>query len=416
MQGVILNLVSAAFPKTRVATQRESGGFAVELARAVGSKSHRPNSSQVSAPPGDVAGNQMQQTGLAPGLSGQAGEHAREIRKDDQCPGDSMPAMQVPIILPTGVSPEITHTAPGNSSQENSNPGFLTAWRLIAGHQPAIGLLPGTPVQDDIPLAQLAAGGPVKLAEERASIGTHNATWAMPGKDSGFPAGETTAYGNQQPPVPVLMEQAGHPPGSQWQLIGHAEDLPATGWSFALEREMLLEREHPLHRLVSNHEGVFRPQPPTVPVPDASTGGATPRPEATFQGLLAQMVEQAKLMVNGKRSEMVIRLKPEYLGKVHLKVAVVEGVVTARFLVDNVRVGQVLEVNLPQLRQTLQDAGLRFQQASVDVGGQFMGAAGWEQQERETSRAWQPKMSKSQGVVQEELAATVSRSHVNYLA
>lgn len=105
----------------------------------------------------------------------------------------------------------------------------------------------------------------------------------------------------------------------------------------------------------------------------APTTAVTPGSVPDFQAIAAQIVQHSRMMTAGRRSEMEIQLKPEHLGRLRLKLSLEDGLVTARFAVENPRVGHVIEANLLQLRQVLQDAGLKFHQASVDVGGHSFG-------------------------------------------
>lgn len=83
--------------------------------------------------------------------------------------------------------------------------------------------------------------------------------------------------------------------------------------------------------------------------------------------VLAQIVDKAKLMVKLNSSEMNIQLKPEFLGKLSIKVLVEDGLVTARFVTDNNHVKQVLESSLGALRQSLESQGLKVDKTEVEV-------------------------------------------------
>jgi flagellar hook-length control protein FliK len=96
--------------------------------------------------------------------------------------------------------------------------------------------------------------------------------------------------------------------------------------------------------------------------------------------IMAQVVQKAELLFNHKLSELKIDLKPEFLGRLTIKVMVEEGVVTARFIAENQQVRHLLENNLPALRQNLEAQGLRVDRAEVNValnnGGMFDGSEG----------------------------------------
>nr|WP_320145454.1 flagellar hook-length control protein FliK [uncultured Anaeromusa sp.] len=86
-------------------------------------------------------------------------------------------------------------------------------------------------------------------------------------------------------------------------------------------------------------------------------------------GVFDQMVAQARMIRMPDSTEMVIRLRPEHLGELVLKVAVdAAGTVNATFHSSNAEVRAVLEANLQQFRQEMQQQGVRVQGAAVYAG------------------------------------------------
>ena len=82
-----------------------------------------------------------------------------------------------------------------------------------------------------------------------------------------------------------------------------------------------------------------------------------------------QIVEQARLIQNGQNSEMVIKLNPEHLGELHLKVSVNgNGGVTATFHTDNAQVKAILESSMVQLKQQLSEQGMKVDSVEVQTG------------------------------------------------
>lgn len=80
-----------------------------------------------------------------------------------------------------------------------------------------------------------------------------------------------------------------------------------------------------------------------------------------------QIVDRAKVMVKQNLSEMKLDLKPEFLGRMTIKVLVDEGVVTARFITESPQVKQMLESNLNTLRQNLEMNGIKVEKTEVNV-------------------------------------------------
>lgn len=97
-------------------------------------------------------------------------------------------------------------------------------------------------------------------------------------------------------------------------------------------------------------------------------GAFSSRPGITFLELTEQMIQSGKLKLLATKQEMEIQLKPEYLGKLAIRLTLENGAMTARFIVESHQVGRMLEQNLPQLKQTLAEQGIRFDQAQVEVG------------------------------------------------
>ncbi len=100
-----------------------------------------------------------------------------------------------------------------------------------------------------------------------------------------------------------------------------------------------------------------------------------------------QIVEQARLIRSQESTEMVIRLRPEHLGELTLRVSVSsEGAVTASFFSDNAHVRHIVENSLVLLRQELENQGIKVDKAEVYAGlsdGQLpqeQGQQAWQQQ------------------------------------
>lgn len=113
----------------------------------------------------------------------------------------------------------------------------------------------------------------------------------------------------------------------------------------------------------------------------ANTNGTdSSRNLPTAREIIAQIVQKAEILFTNKLSEVKIDLKPEFLGRLTIKVMVEEGVVTARFIAENQQVKHMLESNLHTLRQNLESQGIRVERTEVNVqlnnGGMFDGSEG----------------------------------------
>lgn len=85
--------------------------------------------------------------------------------------------------------------------------------------------------------------------------------------------------------------------------------------------------------------------------------------------IMEQVVEAVKtnFRTDDLKSEMIMKLKPESLGNVSLKVSVEKGIVLAEFQVESQAVKQALESNLQDLRSALQDKGFNVFDLDVSV-------------------------------------------------
>jgi flagellar hook-length control protein FliK len=144
----------------------------------------------------------------------------------------------------------------------------------------------------------------------------------------------------------------------------------------------------------------------------------------TTREIIAQVVQKAELLFTNKLSELKIDLKPEFLGRLTIKVMVEEGVVTARFIAENQQVKHMLESNLHTLRQNLESQGIRVERAEVSVqlnnGGMFDGSEGsrqylWEEgQFSERHQREGPYGGNQYTGGYEELDPTVTQAGVDY--
>ena len=98
-----------------------------------------------------------------------------------------------------------------------------------------------------------------------------------------------------------------------------------------------------------------------------------------------QIVEQARLLRRGEDTQMVIKLHPDHLGELTLKVSVsANGAVNASFHSDNAQVRAIIENTLVQLKQELNNQGLKVD--NVDV---YAGLTDGQLPQGEGQQAWQ---------------------------
>ncbi len=84
--------------------------------------------------------------------------------------------------------------------------------------------------------------------------------------------------------------------------------------------------------------------------------------------LINQVVEQTKVVIGQDKTEMVIHLKPDHLGKLELKVVTEQGIVAAKFIAESQQVKEIIETNMQLLKDSLQKQGINIDGVSVQVG------------------------------------------------
>jgi len=119
------------------------------------------------------------------------------------------------------------------------------------------------------------------------------------------------------------------------------------------------------------------------------------RPQPDYE-IPRQIVEQARLLRTLTDTQMVIRLRPEHLGELTLRVAVgADGAVQASFHSDNAHVRNVIENSLVQLRQELNNQGIK-----IDRVGVYAGLADGQMPQSQGQEAWQQSSGQHNGAQQ----------------
>ena len=104
--------------------------------------------------------------------------------------------------------------------------------------------------------------------------------------------------------------------------------------------------------------------------PDAVTQTAAGRQAdqpVSARQIISQVAEKVSVILERGKSEMVIELKPDSLGRLSLKVVAENGTVMAKFTADNLQVQRLLESNMQMLKESLERQGIVVQDLSVSV-------------------------------------------------
>jgi flagellar hook-length control protein FliK len=96
--------------------------------------------------------------------------------------------------------------------------------------------------------------------------------------------------------------------------------------------------------------------------------GETPTASKEMQtDVIHQIVQRMSLRSDGRNSSMQIKLKPEFLGNLHMEVVAENQQVTVRMTAENQVVKGIIEQNLHVLKNELQHHGLQIQKFDVFV-------------------------------------------------
>ncbi|MDQ0203777.1 flagellar hook-length control protein FliK [Pectinatus haikarae] len=85
--------------------------------------------------------------------------------------------------------------------------------------------------------------------------------------------------------------------------------------------------------------------------------------------IAGQIIKNAQLIKSNENSQITINLQPEHLGELALKISVAaDGAVNASFHSDNAQVRNLIQSTVVQLRQDLQDQGIKVDNINVYSG------------------------------------------------
>ena len=85
------------------------------------------------------------------------------------------------------------------------------------------------------------------------------------------------------------------------------------------------------------------------------------------QDVIDQIVESARVILTEDKTSMELQLNPQNLGKIILKVTEQEGAVTAKIMTQNAVVKEALEAQTVELRQNLEQAGVKVDAVEVTI-------------------------------------------------
>lgn len=121
--------------------------------------------------------------------------------------------------------------------------------------------------------------------------------------------------------------------------------------------------------------------------------------------IIRQIVEYSKVTIGNQTTTMEMQLNPENLGKIYLEVSSKDGVVSAHITAQNEAVKEVLESQLVELRQSMNQSGVKVDAVEVTVGSH----------EFERNLEQNAKQDERQAEEQEKAAKQTRRINLNDL-
>ncbi len=149
------------------------------------------------------------------------------------------------------------------------------------------------------------------------------------------------------------------------QLAPSGEQAAGEGLDSELAQNFLRQRLQANGLLNRGAAAVVKPTgEDTTPAPVLASGTGAGAAEASrlFQASAEELVQQraldqvaheARWMINHRKNEVTLRLYPEHLGDVNMKVTHKDGVIRIEMTVDTLAARQLLENNMDGLRQRL---------------------------------------------------------------
>lgn len=102
---------------------------------------------------------------------------------------------------------------------------------------------------------------------------------------------------------------------------------------------------------------------------DASKGQPAEVRQKMTTGNTQEVVDKVKVMINSKKTEMIMKLTPEHLGKLEVKLKKAGDSLIGQFKVESLAAKELVENSMDQLRANLSEQGVNFDEIQVSVRG-----------------------------------------------
>lgn len=254
--------------------------------------------------------------------------------------------------------------------------------------QPAAAMVTGVAVEPDAQGMAAQAATPLQAAQQNAA--QHAAApIQQAGKASEQGAGTEVQHSAQSvqqsaapiAPAPQAAKDGGQGAGKEDQQQDRSQDQQG-GAPAQAAPEKAKRDAAPMDRSGAQSADApaqVQPRTSTAVAPSAfqqtlhesimGTRQAPPQQPQADYDIPRQIVDQARLIRRAADTEMVIKLKPEHLGELTLRISVSEGgAVSASFHSPHAEVRAAIENSLVQLRQDLNNQGIKVDNVEVFSG------------------------------------------------
>ena len=131
--------------------------------------------------------------------------------------------------------------------------------------------------------------------------------------------------------------------------------------------------------------------------------------------LIDQLVRSVRLLQHDKATEVLVQLKPDFLGRMSVRILVDKHGMTIEIKAGNEAVRQVMQDSLADLQQRLSEKGIAFDQFSIfaDTGSNPREEPAWPNEASIVHRESEEKLSAETPL---ERAPAVKSGKIDYLA
>ncbi len=88
---------------------------------------------------------------------------------------------------------------------------------------------------------------------------------------------------------------------------------------------------------------------------------------ASFMQMISKISEEIRLSVDNNKTQMTIKLEPEALGRLTVKITSENGIMNASFYAENDKAKTMIENHMAELRNSLEKQGIQIQNLTVTV-------------------------------------------------